>query len=71
MPEGMPDRMQQELLRLETGTTTFVIHKLGPSAGFTGLFCPYCAYLARMKTRALLPDGASGAVPCQRGVHHK
>ena len=54
-PGSISGSMQKKFGRLETGTPTTVMHKLRPFGGFSGLFCPYCAYLAGMQTPALLP----------------
>ena len=45
--------------------------QIGPLEGFLGLFCQCYAFLARMKTAALLTDGIRLVVPCQRGMHAK
>ena len=44
------------------------MHKMKAPEGYS-LFLPISAYLARKKTAALLPDGKSHDVPCQREFH--
>ena len=33
------------------------VAQVGPFGGLLAFFCPYCAWLATMKTHALLTDG--------------
>ena len=68
MLQGTPLSMQNKLGSFGTAPGGPVMPNLKPQ-GILRFFCPYCAYLAKMKTPARLLDATSDVVPWQYDVH--
>ena len=66
-----PHHMQKELGQFGTGTRQTMMHKLDPPGGYSP-FLPISAYLARMKTPALLCLANVKSMLCVHGEkpHH-